>query len=264
MSIITLLTDFGTQDIYAGVMKGVILSICPEARIVDITHDIPPQDIRTAAWQLCNSYRYFPEHTIHVAVVDPEVGTSRRPLLIRGGGYCFVGPDNGVFSLVCRSLKEYAAYSLNRKEFFLNEVTQTFHGRDIFAPVAAHVACGRLPEELGDPVTDNVILPMAQVLSDDLVLRGEVIYIDHFGNLITNISREEFSAFVRNQPFLIRIADAAIRSVYRTYAEAKPHDIVALFGSNDYLEIAENSGNAASALGVDKGTRVIIVRDLGT
>ena len=260
MKIITLLTDFGTQDIYVGVMKGVILSICPEAKIVDLTHEIPPQGVTTAAWQIHNSYRYFPEHTIHVAVVDPGVGTCRRGILIKGGGHCFVGPDNGIFSLVCGHLKEYEAYSLNKEEFFWNRVTPTFHGRDIFAPVAAHIACGMRPEELGNPITDNVLLPVAQVRSDDLVLRGEVIYIDRFGNLITNVSKEEFSDFIQNRPFLIKIGDAVVTSLHRTYADSKPHDIIALFGSNDYLEIAKNAGSAAKTLGISPGTAVRIVR----
>lgn len=256
--VITLLTDFGTRDIYAGVMKGVILSICPDVRIIDLTHEIPPQDIRAAAWQIYAAYHYFPRGSIHVAVVDPGVGASRRPILVACAGRFFIGPDNGLFSLLYQSGKPFDVYVLNQKKYFLDKISATFHGRDIFAPIAGHLACGTSPEELGERITDPVTLGAVRPEFDGRTLCGEVIWIDRFGNLITNISEEEFKKHIRGKPFVIKAGGISLTFLQKTYAGASEHGIIALFGSSGLLEIAEVSGSAARRLKMGTGAAVTV------
>ncbi|MEW5948193.1 MAG: SAM-dependent chlorinase/fluorinase [Thermodesulfobacteriota bacterium] len=256
--VITLLTDFGTRDTYAGVMKGVILSICPDVRLIDLTHEIPPQDIRAAAWQIPASYNYFPKGSIHVAVVDPEVGSSRRPILVACDGHFFIGPDNGLFSLLYQSGKPFDVYVLSQKKYFLDRISTTFHGRDIFAPIAGHLACGTPPEELGERITDPVTLGAVRPEFDGRTLCGEVIWIDRFGNLITNISEKEFKKYIRGKPFVIKAGNLSLKFLQKTYAGAGEHGIIALFGGGGLLEIAEVSGSAARRLKMGAGAAVTV------
>jgi hypothetical protein len=256
--VITLLTDFGARDIYAGVMKGVILSICPDVQLIDLTHEIPPQDIRVAAWQISASYNYFPKGSIHVAVVDPGVGASRRPILVACDGHFFIGPDNGLFSLLYQSGKPFDVYVLNQKKYFLDKISATFHGRDIFAPVAGHLACGTPPEELGERITDPVTFSATKPKFDGRTLYGKVIWIDRFGNLITSISEEEFKKHIQGKPFVIKVGSISLKFLQKTYAGAAGHDIIALFGSSGLLEIAGVSGSAARRLKMGTGAAVTV------
>ncbi|MEW6327946.1 MAG: SAM-dependent chlorinase/fluorinase [Thermodesulfobacteriota bacterium] len=256
--VITLLTDFGTRDIYAGVMKGVILSICPDVRLIDLTHEIPPQDIRAAAWQVSASYKYFPKGSIHVAVVDPGVGTSRRPILVVCDGHFFIGPDNGLFSLLYQSGRPFDVYVLSQKKYFLDKISATFHGRDIFAPVAGHLACGTPPEELGERITDPVTLGTTKPEFDGRTLYGKVVWTDRFGNLITSISEEEFKKHIQGKPFVIKAGSISLKFLQKTYAGARGHGIIALFGSSGLLEIAEVSGSAARRLKMGAGAAVTV------
>lgn len=261
--VITLLSDFGARDTYVGVMKGVILSICPEVQIIDLTHEIPPQDVRTAAWHLSAAYEYFAPGTIHVAVVDPGVGTSRRPILVTGHGYFFVGPDNGIFSPLYQSGKPFEVYVLNQKKFFLKKISATFHGRDIFAPVAGYLACGTPPEKMGAAIRDPITLPAQKPKVTRGALHGEVVSIDRFGNLITNISEEAFQNFFKGKPFVIKASAISLKSLQKTYAKAAKHVIIATFGSSGHLEIAEVSGSAARRLEMGLGAPVTVAIEKG-
>lgn len=256
--IITLLTDFGTRDPYVGVMKGVIFTLCPEVQIVDLTHEIPPQDVRTAAWHISTSYGYFPAGTIHLAVVDPGVGTSRRPILVICHGHFFVGPDNGLFSAVYQSERPFQVYALNQERYFLKKISATFQARDIFAPVAGHLACGTPPEEMGKRITDPVVLVDMKPRTAGGALYGQVVWIDRFGNLITNISEEQLKILVRWNPFVIRLGSASVRSLHETYAAAANQAIIAIMGSSGYLEIAQVSGSAARKLKMGLGDPVTV------
>ncbi len=257
--IITLTTDFGLSDAYVGVMKGVILRLAPHAVIVDICHQVPPQDVVAASFLLADAYRYFMEGTIHVAVVDPQVGTSRRPLAILSAGYYFVGPDNGLFSFVLNGVtrNRTRAVHLTDPAYWLPVQSATFHGRDIFAPVAAHLARGVPFESLGMPVPLHQLvklhLPPAERTGD--VISGEVVHVDRFGNLITSIHAES----LRNpQGIVVEIARQRIIGLRRTYAEVQVGELLALVSSAGYVEIAVNSGNAAERLQAQKGTPVRI------
>jgi S-adenosylmethionine hydrolase len=187
MTILTLLTDFGTEDEYVGVMKGIILSIAPDVRLVDLSHQVPPQDIRRAAFLLMNAVPYFPPDTVHLAVVDPGVGTARRPVAVRTPAGTFVGPDNGLFSWVLERVPEWTAVEIREPAYQLPLASSTFQGRDIFAPVAAHLAAGVPLEKLGPRVEDPVWLPPPRLEISDFVAEGEVLYADRFGNLVTSI-----------------------------------------------------------------------------
>jgi S-adenosylmethionine hydrolase len=256
--IVTLLTDFGTKDHYVASMKGVILSINPKCKIVDITHQIHPQDILGGAFVLANAFSYFPEGTIHLAVVDPEVGSARHPILLVTDHHFFVGPDNGVFSFVLRKERMKEAYLLTQKRFFLSEISPTFHGRDLFAPVAGHLTLGVSPKAFGKRVDSlkNLTHTDPKMRGGELV--GEVIHIDSFGNLITNIDRETFSKFIQRGSFLIRAGRKTIQTVTRGYWEGKKGEPFALFGSSGYLEIAVKEGSAEKKLKMKRGDQVIL------
>lgn len=275
--IIALLTDFGIQDGYVASMKGVILSICPEACMVDITHMIPPQDVRSGAFVLGTVYRDFPEGTVHLAVVDPGVGTKRLALAIEAGGYFFVGPDNGLFSLVLAEESNRKARSLENPAYWHtvsggteygkagdNGISTTFHGRDIFAPVAAHLAKGIDPRDLG-PESKPIISAWTTPVLEGEELEGEVIHIDRFGNCITNIARGDIEAFAPQSEWQ-RIIElngegAAGRVGFaKTYGEVAPLSGLALIGSSNRLEVAVNQGDAAKALGIAPGSRVSVIR----
>jgi len=259
MPIITLTTDFGEADGYVGAMKGVILGIAPEARIVDISHDIEPQNVRQAAYVLSTAVPYFPQGTIHVVVVDPGVGSARRPIAVRTGSAYFVGPDNGVFSHALAreqeaGVKEPTVLHLNRREFWLPTISQTFHGRDIFSPVAAHLAAGVPFEMLGTPISDPVILslPRPERMPDGSI-RGEVLHADRFGNLITDIPM----SWLAGNQWVFEIAGRRIEGLSATYAAVRRHALLALPGSEGLLEIAVREGSAAERLGVGEGALVI-------
>jgi len=263
--VVTLLTDFGTGEPYVGIMKGVMLSVAPWLRFVDISHEVAPQNIREGAFILATSWRYFPPGTVHLAVVDPGVGTERRPILIVGPDAFFIGPDNGLFGWVFgqpwedypaagpRPLPEgWQAFVLNQPRFWRPDISRTFHGRDIFAPAAAHLAAGVRPEELGKPVGEVVALawPRPEPAGRSAI-RGEVVYVDRFGNLVTNIPAKLVSPAAR-----VEISGRTIRGLSRTYAEAA--GLAALVNSFGLLEVAVPGGSAARTLGAGPGTPVVV------
>ncbi len=256
--IVTLLTDFGTKDPYVASMKGVILGINPQCRVVDITHQIHPQDIREGAFVLANAFSYFPEGTVHLGVVDPEVGGARNPVLLVTEHFFFIGPDNGLFSLALQKERMKEAYCLTERRFFLPEVSPTFHGRDIFAPVAGHLTLGVSPKAFGKRIASlkTLTLPEPKVRGEDLI--GEVIHIDSFGNLITNIDRETFSRFIQRRSFLIKAGRGTVRRVTGGYWEGKKGEPIALFGSSGFLEVAVREGSAEKRLKMKRGDRIIV------
>ena len=259
---ITLLTDFGIKDAYVGVMKGVILSINPDTRIVDLTHDIDPQDIVQAAYLIKSSYLFFPEGTIHVIVVDPGVGSHRQIVALQADGHYFLAPDNGVLSLILRHASIESLVSVENPKFMLNHISHTFHGRDIFAPVAAHLANGTDISKLGptfllESLTDlPIIEPHANSKGN---LSGIFISIDRFGNLISNINEETLSASfpgVSKTSLIIEINGKLINGVSEFYESVHRNQGLALIGSDGYLEISVNQGNAQHFYDVRKGDPV--------
>jgi S-adenosyl-L-methionine hydrolase (adenosine-forming) len=258
--LIALLTDFGTADGYAGVMKGVILGIAPAARLVDLTHDIPPQDILTGAWVLHTAWRYFPEKTIFLCVVDPGVGGARHPIALRAGRRCFVGPDNGLFSYVLASGSAEQAVVLDRPEFQLPHPSATFHGRDIFAPCAAHLAADVPLAALGTPV-DLVrlvtLLPPPPEWRDDY-LAGHVLHVDHFGNLITDFAGALADAILATPDVALQVGDRAVTERAPTFAAGPEAAPFALRASSGHVAIAVRNGSAAMLLGVSCGAEVTV------
>jgi len=269
--VIALLTDFGTSDPYVGVMKGVMLGIAPDAQLVDLTHAVQPQNIRQAAFLLLNSYRYFPAGTVFLVVVDPGVGSTRKPIAVQAGGYTFVAPDNGVLSYVLRGAGEFEAVALENEAFRLSGTSNTFHGRDIFAPAAAHVATGVGLEQLGGQVEQPVMLPEPPLLAESGLIRGEELHIDHFGTAVTSIGllKREGQTLALTPRFgaaapLTFAADGAtaiignhqIERISRTYADVAQGETLALVGSSGYLELSINGGNFAAAYGVKIGDPV--------
>ncbi|MFQ6040595.1 MAG: S-adenosyl-l-methionine hydroxide adenosyltransferase family protein [Candidatus Poribacteria bacterium] len=255
-NIITLTTDFGTTDIFVGVMKGVILNLNPEAKIIDIAHDIEPQDIHAAAFLLSSAYRYFPPGTIHVGVIDPGVGSARRAIAVETEQYYFVAPDNGLLSYVLREEKVRCAVNLTNPEYFLPQISHTFHGRDIFAPVAAHLSCGVSLNSLGERITNIMQIPISTPDTSESEIVGQIIYIDRFGNLITNISQNLFESIKKGRDFMIFVKDRQIQQICRAYAEFPPGELLGIFSSFGNLEIAINGGNAAETLGVKRGDSI--------
>jgi len=246
--IITLTTDFGTADHFAGVMKGVIAGIAPRARVVDITHQISPYEILEGAFVISEAWRYFPKGTIHVVVVDPGVGSARRPILVETAGHFFVAPDNGVLSMVYDAAKHKVRVISNPK-LMARDVSRTFHGRDIFAPAAAHLARGVPAARFGKPIDDY--MRIADTKPSKLsrnCWRGTIFRADRFGNLITNFHLDDF-ARVTAAPFEVRIGSECIRRLALTFSEAAIGELVAVFGSSDYLEIVANQASAAQILG---------------
>jgi S-adenosyl-L-methionine hydrolase (adenosine-forming) len=258
MTIITLTTDFGTADGYVGVMKGVILGIAPAVQLVDLSHGIAAQDVRGAEYVLGRAAAFFPAGTVHLAVVDPGVGSRRRPLLIRTPQAIYVGPDNGLFTFALDEAGA-AVFELDRPEFWLPNISRTFHGRDIFAPAAAHAARGAAPHALGSPISDPVRLPaVAPQQCADGSVTGRVVHVDHFGNLITDIP----GGWVGEGRWCIEIADRRISRFGTTYADATAGALLILVGSAGTLEVAVREGNASVLLGVGVG-EAAIVRPVG-
>lgn len=255
MRIITLTTDFGIKDSYAGAMKGVILSINSDAKILDITHLISHQNIFEAAIVISEVYKYFPKGTIHIGVVDPGVGSKRKPILIETERYFFIGPDNGLFSLALKKERIKKAVHITAKKYFLKDVSSTFHGRDIFAPVAAHLSLGKKPDSFGKPLnTRPQLIDMPEPTKKNTSIIGEVIYIDSFGNLITNINKEDIARL--NKPFEIIIKSIRIKGISKTYANGKKGKPIAIVGSSNHLEIACYLGSAFENLQIKQGERI--------
>jgi hypothetical protein len=262
--IITLTTDFGIKDPFVSTMKGVILDICPGAILVDITHQIEPYNILEAALTLKASYLYFPPGTIHLVVIDPGVGSSRRPILVETAKYYFVAPDNGVLSFVYQDKELKGVREITSSQYFRKEVSQTFHGRDIFAPVAAWLACGEKAHLFGPPLLNYTTLSLPQPrLVDNYQLKGEIIYMDRFGNLMSNIDQSLFQSLQDiHQEKVCKISlgtTITIRGINQYYAEAYPGEPGAIFNSWGYLEIYINQGNAQQQLGLGKGAKIDII-----
>ncbi|HEX8423825.1 MAG TPA: SAM-dependent chlorinase/fluorinase [Pyrinomonadaceae bacterium] len=256
--LVTLLTDFGTADYFVGALKGAILSVNRRAQIVDITHEIPAHDVEAGAFTLLAAYVSFPPQTIHVAVVDPGVGSARRPLLIAAHGHFFVGPDNGLFSYVCDSATDARVYQLTNEKFFRQPLSQTFHGRDIFAPVAGALTQSVPPSELGELIVGDVrrLAPLGPSREAGGAWSARIIHIDRFGNLITNISRRELTAERLAGGVRLEIGGHEISSFREFYAGAPAGELFAIWGSAGLLEIAANCASAAQLLGASRGQPV--------
>ena len=260
--VIALLTDFGTRDHYAGTMKGVALGICPDATLVDISHDVPPHDVLAGALELAACHRYFPAGTIFLVVVDPGVGSSRRGIAADAGDYKFVAPDNGVLTVVLEETPPRKIVELTERRYARATVSRTFEGRDRFAPAAAWLAKGLELSALGRPAgaVHRLELPRPSVSADTLA--GEVLRVDRFGNLITNIDRKAFDRLAHDASVEIRVGPHQVPRVVSTYADAGAGEICALIGSTDHVEIAANGASAAIALGVGRGAPVVITRSV--
>jgi hypothetical protein len=256
--VIAFLTDFGTQDHYAGTMKGVVLGICPDATLVDITHDIPAHDIMGGALELAASYKYFPAGTIFVVVVDPGVGSARRGVAADTGDYRFVAPDNGVLTAVLRETPAKKIVELTERRYARPTVSRTFEGRDRFAPAAAWLAKGIQLTALGRPVADIQRLEMPAPESSADMIRGLVVRVDRFGNLVTNIDRKLVERL--GGDVAIDAGGRAIGRLVATYADLPADGVGALFGSTDHLELAAPSASAAERLALTRGTVVTVTR----
>ena len=252
---IALLTDFGTADAYVGSMKGVLLSRCPDARLIDLTHEIPPQDVLGGALQLAAAAPYCPADTVFLAVVDPGVGSDRRPLCIRSGTRLFVGPDNGLLCLGALAVGAPEAFHLDRREYWLPSPSATFHGRDLFAPIAAALAKGTAPEQVGSPINDPRPLALPQVRVEGESVAGEVIYVDHFGNSITNLRFGDLPS-APPESLRFRLGQQVITGLSTHYA-ARPRGVpVVLLSSAGYVEVAVNGDSAAARLSLRPGSGI--------
>ena len=256
--VIAFLTDFGTKDHYAGTVKGVVLSICPEAACVDITHEIPPHDIMTGALELAAAYKYFPSGTVFVVVIDPGVGSVRRPLAAEAGGYRFVAPDNGVLTLVFKEMPPSRVVELTERRYARPTVSRTFEGRDRFGPAAAWLAKGIELSALGRTLDNWQSLSVPEPTVTDAQITSEVLRVDRFGNLITNVDRQTFDRFAGTERVEIVAGSATVGKVVMTYADAESGALCALFGSSEHLEIVVNGGSAAERLALGRGARITI------
>ncbi len=270
--VIALLTDFGTTDTYVGVMKGVMLGICPDAQLIDLMHAIEPQNVKQAAFVLLNGSRYFPAGTTFLVVVDPGVGSSRKAIAMRVGDYTFIAPDNGVLSYVVRELGAAQAFELSDPAYWLSGTSTTFHGRDIFAPAAAHAAAGVALKQFGEVVSDPVMLDDPMVDVSEMQIKGEVLHIDHFGTAVTSVGLLKWSAPAQltldpcfgveqslsfaMQNAVVRVSDQTLNGIKHTYAEAARGEALALVGSSGYLELSINQGSFAAQFGVRIGDKV--------
>lgn len=257
--VITLTTDFGEADYYVGAMKGVILDVCPETEIIDLCHNVMAYDILDAAFTIAQSYQWFPLRTVHVVVVDPGVGTQRRPLLVSGDRHFFVGPDNGVFSFLYPLQEKLTVYHITGEHYFHQPVSNTFHARDVFASVAAWVAKGVEARQFGEEIEDYVKLaiPKAQAVNEKS-WKGIVLKVDRFGNVITNIAAADCPALFAEPtpPFKLTAGGKEISKLVPNYSEGGQGEIFALLGSSGYLEIATNRGGASKLLGLARGAEV--------
>jgi len=271
-AIITLTTDFGLCDAYVASMKGVILGINPSAQIIDVCHTVQPQNIIQGGFVLSTAYRYFPEKSIHVIVIDPGVGSRRRAVILRTAFADFIAPDNGVLSYIIQEITGkpvtgnsvklgggVTAISLTKTRYWLSRVSATFHGRDIFAPVAAHLSLGKQPESFGPRITSLTTVPLLSPRQTPRGLTGHVVHIDNFGNLITNIGAEDLPS--GKEGIIIAVGSQKISGLTRTYAEGS--GLLALIGSHGFLEISLKNGNASDFIGVGTGDQVRITFNTG-
>ena len=273
-TIVTLTTDFGLRDPFVGIMKGVILSLNPEVELVDLSHQVNSHDILDGAFTLLESYRFFPPDTIHLVVVDPGVGSARRPILARTLKHAFVAPDNGVLSLVVEREETVEVRHVTADQYFLKPVSNTFHGRDVFAPVAGWLSCGIEPDKFGEVITDYVRTAPGQPPRPQRIkanganganganeVRGSVLKVDKFGNVITNLAPEDVPELFRESPppFRIVVNRHEITRLASAYAGGGPAETVAILGSAGFLELAANLGSAAESLGVGPGAEVAVV-----
>jgi S-adenosylmethionine hydrolase len=251
--IITLMTDFGLTDPYVAIMKGVILSINPRARLVDISHHIIAGSILQAAGVIRETFSFFPEGTVHVAVVDPGVGSDRRLIALEAGGHLFVGPDNGVFWPLIADYGENRVIHITERRYLLPHVTRTFHGRDVFAPVAAHLSLGVDPGQMGSEIKDPVELSLPKAHERGELLHGQVVRVDNFGNLITNISYQELERFLKESKLIIHIGNLEIKDLNSIYSDVEKGEPLAFINSSGMLEVAINLGRAADYVCIDPG-----------
>jgi S-adenosyl-L-methionine hydrolase (adenosine-forming) len=259
--IVTLLTDFGAADYFVGAMKGAALSVNPRAQLVDLTHEIPAHDVEAGAFALASSFETFPPGTIHVAVVDPGVGSARRAVIVEGGRHLFVGPDNGVFGHVYERLREFAVYHVTERSYFRPAASTTFHGRDVFAPVAGALSKGVAASAFGPRVKDFVRLASARPRRrPDGSLEASVIHVDRFGNCVTNIAPEDLSEAERSGAARFIVGDHEVSRIRRFYAEEGDESGApfVIRGSAGLLEISVNRDSAARLLGVGRGARVLV------
>jgi S-adenosylmethionine hydrolase len=256
---ITFTTDFGTSDHFVGTMKGVINTINPDVKIVDICNSVQPYDILDGALTVTQSYRYFPANTVHLVIVDPGVGTSRRPLLVTAENHMFLAPDNGVLSLVYEHEERLSVRHITSEHYFLQPVSQTFHGRDVFAAVAGWLSKGVEASKFGEEITDFVrfAAPKPKPINEKL-MKGIVLKVDHYGNLITNLSPKEVPQLFAEEPppFKILVGKHEIMKMKTAYAQGTPGEVFGILGSMGFLEIATNRGAANRTVGADKGSEV--------
>lgn len=256
--IITLTTDFGTSDHLVGSMKGVILNINPAARIVDLNHSVVPCDILDGALSIANAYRYFPSRTIHVVIVDPGVGTERRPILVSGEKQFFIAPDNGVLSMIYER-ESCTVRHITAEHYFLNPISPTFHGRDIFAPTAGWLSKAFQTEAFGEIITDFVRFTMPKAKSSGKAVKGVVLRVDAFGNLMTNLTAEDIPiGALGGGAIKLAVNGKQIVKFGQTFASGNPGEPIALLGSAGFVEIAVNRGNAARTLGANRGAEVTL------
>jgi S-adenosyl-L-methionine hydrolase (adenosine-forming) len=259
--VVTFTTDFGLHDPFAGIMHGVVLNIHPQTTIVDICHSVASYDVFEGAWTIAQAYHFFPPGTVHVVVVDPGVGSARRPIIVKAGDYTFVAPDNGVLSLVEAREEKFVVRHVTAQRYFLRPISHTFHGRDVFAPVAGWLSKGIAPGKFGPKISDyfRLALPKVERVGEK-GLRGEVLKVDKFGNLITNISERDAPTLFAPQParVSILIAGETIRKVCQSYAEGGD-GLFAIVGSSGYLEVAARQSSAAEKLGARVGAPVGLV-----
>jgi S-adenosylmethionine hydrolase len=259
--VITLTTDFGIRDPYVAEMKAVILSISPNAKIVDITHEIEKFNLRMGAFVLASASPYFPKNAAHVAVVDPGVGTQRQPILIQTKRGYLIGPDNGVLALAAKNEEIEHIYKITNRKLMMPKISNTFHGRDIFAPAAAHLAKGTLPAEFG-PETRKVTMPeFARISKRRNMLVGEVLHVDDFGNIITNYGEKELELMDIKETVNIKLENTKLKlKLCKAYAEIEPQKPLVIVGSHNFLEISINQGNAAETFKTRSGDNVTLYR----
>jgi S-adenosylmethionine hydrolase len=254
LGLITLTTDFGLHDGYVAATKGAMLAIAPDVSLVDVTHQVPPQDVAAGAYILFSAYRYFPVGTVHLAVVDPGVGSQRRAIAVETPDYRFVGPDNGLFSGVFHCEPKWNVVEITNAAVFRSAASPTFHGRDIFGPVAAHLCNGVPVAGLGPPVTDPIRLDIWTIQVRDNVVVGRIVHVDRFGNGISNLDRRQ----VGHGEVGVRVGKNVFDGIFRTYTDVPEGEALVLYGSEDTLEVAINGGNAAQKLGLRRGDRVTV------
>jgi S-adenosylmethionine hydrolase len=257
--IITLTTDYGTSDHLVGTLKGVLLKTNPDAQIVDICHSVVPYDVLDGALCIGAAYRYFPARTVHLVVVDPGVGSARRPIMVSANNQYFVAPDNGVLSMIYEREDPVVVRHITSEHYFLRPVSETFHGRDVFAPVAAWLTKNWQTDAFGEVVEDQVRFALPRPKTQDGALRGAVLRVDHFGNLMTNFTLEDLPE-AKRQPGAVSmtVGGKPIKQMVANFAQGPANEAVAFVGSGGFIEVAVNKGNAARALGVNRGAEVIL------